>query len=228
MASGTGPVSYSKDKPTILIIQGCFQRPVVYDALKHRLESLGYPIVLPSLPTCGDAEDPNFPSLTLLNDAEAVREKLELLVERERKTVMIVMHSYGGLVGSEAIPESMSHIKRRKDGLLGGVIHLFFISAFLLDPGQSVLGVFGVSPNDKMEVNVPFVQTSIVLMCFCSLAGWPLYYQERLIRLIQRPSILRSKRMGETTYPALIRGSTDRAHKRCVQFHTLYLSHLRE
>ena len=135
MASGTGPVSYSQDKPTILIIQGFFQRPVVYAALEQRLESLGYPTVHPSLPTCSNTNEPNFPSLTLLNDAQAVREKLELLVEREQKTVMVVMHSYGGLVGSEAIPESMSHDKRRKDGLLGGVIHLFFFSAFLLDPG---------------------------------------------------------------------------------------------
>ena len=167
MASGTGPVSYPKDKPTILIIQGCFQRPVVYEALKHRLETLGYPTVHPSLPTCGNTNDPNFPSLTLLNDAQAVREKLELLVEREQKTVMVVMHSYGGLVGSEAIPESMSHDKRRKEGLLGGVIHLFFISAFLLDPGQSVLDVFGVSPNDKIEVTIPFLQRVIMLICVC-------------------------------------------------------------
>ena len=205
-----------------------FQRPVVYDALKHRLQSPGYPTVHPSLPTCSNTNDPNFPSLTLLNDAQVVREKLELLVEREQKTVLVVMHSYGGLVGSEAIPESMSHDKRRKDGLLGGVIHLFFFSAFLLDPGQSVLDAFGVSPNDKIEVKIPFLQKFILLRCVRSLARWPLYYQKWLIHLIQRPSILRSKQMGKSTNPTLIRGPTDQAHKSCVQIHTLDLPYLRE
>ena len=200
----------------MLIVPGCFQLPVVYDALKLRLESLGYPTVYASLPTCGDAGDTSFPSLTLLDDAKAVQKILEQLVERDQKTVMVVMHSYGGLVGSEAIRESMSHIKRRKAGLIGGVIRLFFICAFLLDPGQSVLGAFGVSPNDKMEVSIPFFQKTILLTYFCSLAGWPLYYKERLIHLIQRPSILRSKQMGKNTYPTLIRGPTDQAHKRCV------------
>ena len=171
MASDTGQVSQLHDKPTILIIQGCFQRPVVNEALEHRLESLGYPTVHPPLPTCGDAQDPNFPSLTLLDDATAVRNKLVQLVEFHQKTVMVVMHSYGGLVGSEAFPESMSHSKRRKDGLPGGVIHLFFVGAFLLDPGQSMLGTFGISPNDKIEVNTPFLQMPVLLICFCSLAG---------------------------------------------------------
>lgn len=167
MASGTGPDS-NLERPTILIVPGAFQRPIVYNALKLRLESLGYPTVHALLPTCGDAGDINFPSLTLLDDAKAVQKILKQLVERDQKTVMVVMHSYGGLVGSEAIRESMSHIKRGKDSLIGGVIHLFFISAFLLDPGQSVLGALGVSPNDKVEVSIPVFQKTILLIYFCS------------------------------------------------------------
>ena len=184
MASGTEPVSHLTDKPTILIIQDCFQRRVVYIDLEHQLESLGYPTVHSLLPTCGDDREPNFPSLNLVDDAKAVQKDLEQLVKRDKKTVMVVMHSYGGLVGCEAIPEDLSHIKRMKDGLPGGVIHLFFVSAFLLDPGQSMLGAFGASPNDKVEVNTPFLQTPRLLIRFCSLAGWPLYYQERLIHLV--------------------------------------------
>ena len=167
MASGTGPDS-NLERPTILIVPGAFQRPIVYNALKLRLESLGYPTVHALLPTCGDAGDINFPSLTLLDDAKAVQKILKQLVERDQKTVMVVMHSYGGLVGSEAIRESMSHIKRGKDGLMGGVIRLFFISAFLLDPGQSVLAALGVSPNDQIDVSIPFFQKIILLIYFCS------------------------------------------------------------
>ena len=167
MASGTRPVSHRKEKPTILIIQGCFQSPDVYKALEDRLQCLGYDTVHALLPTCGDARDPNSPFLTLHDDAEAVRRNLEQLVECEQKTVMVIMHSYGGLVGSEAILEPMSCFRRSGHGLRGGVFHLFFISAFLLDPSQSMLGAFGVSPNDKIEVNAPFLQTPRFLICFC-------------------------------------------------------------
>ncbi len=135
MTGGTRLVSYREEKPTLLIIQGCFQSNAVYKDLVDRLVSLGYPTVHPLLPTCGDTQDPNFPALTLSDDATAVRSELVQLVEREQKTVMVVMHSCGRLVGSEAILEAMSHTKRREHGLLGGVIHLFFVCAFLLNPG---------------------------------------------------------------------------------------------
>ena len=65
---------------------------------------------------------------------------------------MVVMHSYGGLVGSEAAAEELSYAKRQAQGLPGGVIHLFLYSAFLLNEGQSVLSAFGESPNNDVHV----------------------------------------------------------------------------
>ena len=156
MASGTEPVSYLEEKPTILIIQDCFQTPAVYKDLLDRLVSLGYPTVHPLLPTCGDAQDPDFPSITLLDDATTVESELGRLVSTERKTVMVVMHGYGGLVGSEAILEDMNYSWRREHYLPGGVIHLFFISAPLVSPGGSMPTGLGVSPNPNVEVNTSF------------------------------------------------------------------------
>ena len=157
MESGTGPVSHLEEKPTILLIQDCFQTPAVYKDLVDRLVSLGYPVVHPLLPTCGDAQDPNFPSLTLLDDATAVQSELVRLVECGQKTVMVVMHGYGGLVGSEAILEALSYNKRREHGLLGGVIHLFFVRATLVSPGWSWLVLLVFLPKHKVEVNTPFL-----------------------------------------------------------------------
>ena len=160
MASGTEPIPQLEEKPTILIIQDCFQTPAVYKDLEDRLVSLGYPTVHPLLPTCGDA---NFPSLTLLDDAAAVRSELVRSVEHEQKTVMVVMHGYGGLVGSEAILEALSYNKRREHGLQGGVIHLFFVSASLVSPDWSWLGPLVVVPNYKVEVNTPCLPPLILL-----------------------------------------------------------------
>lgn len=75
------------------------------------------------------------------------------LIEYEFKTVVVVMHSYGGLVGSEAIPPGLTFLDRKKRGLKGGVIHLFFFAAFLLEVGQSVLSAFGESPNNDVRVS---------------------------------------------------------------------------
>ena len=75
------------------------------------------------------------------------------LIEYEFKTVVVVMHSYGGLVGSEAIPLDLTFLDRGKRGLKGGVIHLFFFTAFLLEVGQSVLSAFGESPNNDVRVS---------------------------------------------------------------------------
>ena len=75
----------------------------------------------------------------------------------------MVMHSYGGVVGSEANLKAMSQIKRQEKGLLGGVIQLSIISAFLLDMGQSMLGALIVSPNDRIEVSAPVLPMPVLL-----------------------------------------------------------------
>ena len=75
------------------------------------------------------------------------------LVEKQEKTVVIIMHSYGGLVGSEAIPENLAYEFRRSKGLTGGVSYLILYAAFILGVGQSVLGVFGESPSNDILVS---------------------------------------------------------------------------
>jgi len=150
MASGSAqPISSSN--PTILIIQGSFQTPLVYSALQDSLKAKGYPVVHPTLPSCSNTSAPSFPSITLIDDALAVRLQLTKLIEYEHRTVLVVMHSYGGLVGSEAIPKELTQSHRSSQGLPGGVIHLFFFSAFLLPAGQSVLSAFGESPNNEVR-----------------------------------------------------------------------------
>jgi hypothetical protein len=62
------------------------------------------------------------------------------------------MHSYGGIIGSEAIPESFSYAALQARGQKGGVIHLFFYTASPLAKGKSVIETFGESPNNDVRV----------------------------------------------------------------------------
>lgn len=141
-----------QESPVILLVQGSFQSPTVYQQLTQSLQALGYVTTHPRLPSCTNTDDPDFPKTTLVDDALAVRLELIRQVEYEGKTVVVAMHSYGGLVGSEAIPEDLSYTKRRSSGLQGGVVHLFYLCAFILDKGQSVLDTFGESPTNHVHV----------------------------------------------------------------------------
>ena len=139
--------SSAPSQPTILLIQGSFQLPEVYGKFKNALEAKGYPVVQPPLPSLTDPDKPDFPSKTLSTDALAVQSALRRLVEDEARSVLVVMHWYGGLVGSEAVLAEFSFEWRKERGLAGGVFHLFYFAAFVLAEGQWVLGEFGESPN---------------------------------------------------------------------------------
>ena len=139
--------------PTIVLVQGSFQIPKVYAKLVRGLVAKGYPTIHPELPTCSNTDSINFPQLSLVDDALAIRTELTRQIEYEGKTVVLVMHSYGGLVGSEATTEELSYTKRQAQGLPGGVTHLFYYSAFLLNEGQSVLSAWGESPNNDVKVS---------------------------------------------------------------------------
>jgi pimeloyl-ACP methyl ester carboxylesterase len=135
-------------KPSILFVQGSFQVPEIYAKLTGALKARDFQVIHPTLPSLAGQDLPDFPSKSLFDDAQVVQNELKQLIEQEGKPVLVVMHSYGGLVGGQAIPEELTWSKRKEKGLSGGVIHLFYFAAFILTIGQSVLGTFGESPNN--------------------------------------------------------------------------------
>ena len=118
---------------------------------------MSYDPIHPQLPSCSNTDRETFPQVSLVDDALAIRTELIRQIEYGGKTVVVVMHSYGGLVGSEAATEDLSYAKRQAQGLPGGVIHLFFYSASLLSEGQSVLSAFDESPDSDVHVSTLIV-----------------------------------------------------------------------
>jgi pimeloyl-ACP methyl ester carboxylesterase len=145
----------------IVLVQGSFQIPSVYQKLTDDLKNSGYPTFHPSLPSCSNTTNADFPSKTLDDDTEAVRKVVERLVQDEGKKVLVVMHSYGGLVGSNAISKELSYLHREAAGEPGGVVHLFYLAAFVLAEGQSVMGAFGESPNNDVGVSAVCYRWSV-------------------------------------------------------------------
>lgn len=143
-------------KPAILLVQGSFQLPEAYGKLASALRSRGFLVSQPRLPSQSDHDHPGFAKRDLSDDSRAIEAEAKRLTVDEGMTVMVVMHSYGGLVGSDAIPEDLSLQSRRRAGLAGGVCRLFYFAGFVLDQGQSVLGTFGESPNNELKPNGRF------------------------------------------------------------------------
>ena len=79
---------------------------------------------------------------TLQDDAAFINAILSKLINKG-KEVIVLVHSYGGMVGSEAIMEEMTKNYRAREGMKGGVVKLLYICAFLLHEGESLATPLG-------------------------------------------------------------------------------------
>ncbi|KAK7740483.1 hypothetical protein SLS53_005326 [Cytospora paraplurivora] len=127
----------SATKPTVLLLQGTFQNPDIYYKFAQLIESRGFPVVQPSFPSLTDHHDPDFTKKTLDDDIQVVETTIRKLVEHEGKRVLVFMHSYGGLVGAEAIPDDLTFASRNERDLPGGVAYLFYLAGFVLQSGHT-------------------------------------------------------------------------------------------
>ncbi|KAI0158458.1 Alpha/beta hydrolase fold-1 [Pestalotiopsis sp. NC0098] len=123
--------------PTIVLIPGAWHQPSCYDIVRDDLVSRGYDVEYVSYPTVG-AEPPN---KGLADDAAATRAVLERLAD-EGKQIVLGVHSYGGLVGANAV-EGLGYKQRAKEGKKGGVTMFVYISAFVNPKGVSILNALG-------------------------------------------------------------------------------------
>ncbi|KAJ5676033.1 hypothetical protein N7462_008930 [Penicillium macrosclerotiorum] len=177
-------------KPTLVFSLGAWVIPAVYDATRSRLDDLGYPSECPAHPSIG-AEPP---SKTLSDDVTSFRDVLIKLAD-EGRDLVVVGHSYGGVVTSCAV-DGLSKQDRAKEGKLGGVIKVIYLAAFALDNGQSLLGMLGGQFLPWMKVEGDYV-----LADGAGDIGWhdiPLENQEKWNSLAQHTS--RAVFSGEATY----------------------------
>jgi pimeloyl-ACP methyl ester carboxylesterase len=144
-------------KPTFVFSLGAWLTPVHFNAVRDRLDALGYPSECPAHPSVG-AEPP---SMTLDDDVVSLRKVLTTLANDE-KDIVVVGHSYGGVVASAA-SEGLVKPVRADSGKPGGVIKVVYLAAFALDKGQSLLGLLGGNylPWMKVEVGTSGIMQSI-------------------------------------------------------------------
>lgn len=112
-------------KPAILLVHGAWHLPSAYDYLVPHLAKAGYEVERVTLPSVST----NTPLPDKSQDVAAVRASIQSLAEAD-KDVVLVVHSYGGIPGSDAA-EGMAKEARAATGKRGGIVHIVYLTAFV-------------------------------------------------------------------------------------------------
>jgi len=87
------------------------------------------------------------PSFTATDDRDYVRQQiLEPLIEKDSRSVVVLMYSYGGIPGSAAAA-GFSKATRQSQNKSGGVVGLICLTAHLVPEGDTAIqGIGGLLP----------------------------------------------------------------------------------
>lgn len=142
-------------KPTVLIVPGAWHVPKHFEPLAEKLRHVEYHTVTLSLPSVGG--DP--PIDTFDEDVQVISNAVREIADA-RAECIVVLHSYAGVPGSEAL-QGLSKQERSAAGKPGGVVAIVFLSSFILLEGQRLFNPGQVNPphweiqvRDSEEVTV--------------------------------------------------------------------------
>ena len=110
--------------PVVVLVHGAWHGPWAWEGVIERLTAEGIRTVAVDLPSKGV-------ETALLGDLHDDAETVRASVDAAGGPALVVAHSYGGLPVSEGLADSAN------------AAHLIYLTAFMLEPGQSLLGLRG-------------------------------------------------------------------------------------
>lgn len=137
-------------KPAIVFVPGAFSRPSDYDLVSDPLREAGYEVHVVHHPSSPDVLVDPTPSM--YDDADNIHLLVETLAD-EGKDIVLVMHSYGGLPGTQAC-EGMSRAERLRASKPGGIARLLYVGAAVAPVASSMAGVL------RTEMPLPSIETA--------------------------------------------------------------------
>ena len=124
-------------EPVIVLVHDMWHTPRVYLPYIWALEQATFRVYCPQLPTCDLSLPPD--ERSVFSDLSVLRGLLNSLFAAGKK-VILVMHGYGGILGSY-ISDTMSFDDRAARGEPGGIIHLLYMCAYIMPSGCSMADI---------------------------------------------------------------------------------------
>ncbi|KAF2450128.1 prolyl aminopeptidase-like protein [Karstenula rhodostoma CBS 690.94] len=144
--------------PTLVLLAGAFAEPSCFDALNSELQKCGYPTVYA---TFLSLNPPRPLEVSTSQDAEHVRTKFLLPLLDESKDIILVVHSYGGIVGSAAAA-GLSKTERLTQGKSSGILGLLYIAGNIVAEGQSLLQAVGGAYPPFIKQDDPYPGVAVI------------------------------------------------------------------
>lgn len=126
-------------KPTIVLIHGAWHTPHCWFLVTSQLKEYGYSFQAIQLPSVGGDL-----ATTVEDDAAHIRKTTSELAAAG-KDIILVLHSYGGIPGTESAKDLLKK-DREAEHKSGGIISIVYITAFLLPLGASLGSFLGDMP----------------------------------------------------------------------------------
>ena len=127
----------STANPAVVILHAAWHSLLVYYPLLEALVEGGYDHCIPHLRSCNN---PASPSIGLKDDAAVVRRELHAIRTKDpKRRIIMLMHSYGAVVGSEALNPRFGLPE-----LPGGLddIYLVYLAVFMPSKGNNCESAF--------------------------------------------------------------------------------------
>ncbi len=140
----------ASSKPTIFFSPGGFHTPWIYDTVRRILSNRGFATEASYLVSVGTTDA----SVGMLSDAKHLRSLLTKTID-EGKEVVVVAHSYGGVIVSNAV-DGLSVAQRAAEGKQGGILMILYLAALIIPAGKNFWAI--VNPN-----SVPWDDTGVNL-----------------------------------------------------------------
>jgi len=120
-------------RPIFLCVPGGSCTPEFYDPLRKILTARGFSSEAIDLPSV-DAKPSKY---DFIEDAQAIRDATTKLADAGNE-IVLVLHSYAGIPGSEAL-EGLGKSEREKKGLNGGVVRIVYVTSWVLPENSQLV-----------------------------------------------------------------------------------------
>lgn len=140
----------ARSNTSIIIVPGSFSPAFFYNDMVSNLKDAGLEAAVYDLPSANRKTPQE--AASLVDDAEFFHQKASALT-KQGKQVVLVAHSYGGLVASQCV-EGLS--KAERPGQAGFVQRIIYLTSVIPRLGQSLQSLMGTLLPEFIKIDVSF------------------------------------------------------------------------